>query len=174
MGDDGMGSSTLFRKSSLDSISSPDQLNDYIKVSNPSIWLALAALFLLLASVLVWGFTGRLEASVRSEGVVINGSVLCYVGTDDAKKVSIGQKAALLASGGLKLKGQVSGVGNIPLSAEEITGKLGSDYLTRNFTQGEFAVEIAIKPDNADLQGGTLLNIDIVTDEVRPANFLVR
>ena len=45
-----MSNDTLFRKSSLDSISLPEQLNDYIKVSNTSVWLVLAALFALLAA----------------------------------------------------------------------------------------------------------------------------
>ncbi|MEQ8176169.1 MAG: hypothetical protein ABRQ26_14005 [Syntrophomonadaceae bacterium] len=40
-------SSTLFRKASLDSLTSPEQLNNYIKVSNPSIWIVLSAMFIL-------------------------------------------------------------------------------------------------------------------------------
>ena len=39
----------LFRKSSIDRISSPEQLNDYIRVTNPSIWVILAAIIILLA-----------------------------------------------------------------------------------------------------------------------------
>jgi hypothetical protein len=44
----------IFRKQSIDRISSPEQLNDYIKVSNPSIWIILTAVIVLLAAVLVW------------------------------------------------------------------------------------------------------------------------
>ena len=35
--------SSIFREKSLKRISSPEQLNDYIKVSQPSVWIALAA-----------------------------------------------------------------------------------------------------------------------------------
>lgn len=47
----------IFRKSSLDKISSPEKLNDYIKVSNPSVWIVLAAIAVLLVAVVIWGYT---------------------------------------------------------------------------------------------------------------------
>ena len=43
----------LFRKKSVDRVSSPEQLNDYIRVANPSVWMVLAAVVILLAGVIV-------------------------------------------------------------------------------------------------------------------------
>ena len=40
-------SDQIFRKKSLDRISSPEQLNDYIRVANPGIWMILAAVIIL-------------------------------------------------------------------------------------------------------------------------------
>lgn len=45
----------IFRKKSVDKMSSPEQLNDYIKVTNPGVWMVLAAIAVLLAGVCVWG-----------------------------------------------------------------------------------------------------------------------
>ena len=39
----------IFRKASMEKISSPEQLNDYIRISRPGIWIALAAAFVLLS-----------------------------------------------------------------------------------------------------------------------------
>ena len=39
----------LFRQSSMDRISSPEELNEYLRVVRPSVWLALAAIIMLLA-----------------------------------------------------------------------------------------------------------------------------
>ena len=47
--------SKLFREKSLERIASPEQLNAYIRVSTPSVWLLLAAVVILLAGVCVWG-----------------------------------------------------------------------------------------------------------------------
>ena len=44
----------LFRKKSLDRISSPEQLNDYLRVTNPSVWVVLLAVIILLAGLLIW------------------------------------------------------------------------------------------------------------------------
>ena len=50
----------LFRKKSMDKLSSPDQLTDYIRVANPGVWMILVAIVLLLAGACVWGMYGRL------------------------------------------------------------------------------------------------------------------
>ncbi len=168
-----MSSHTLFRKTSLNSISSPEQLNDYIKVSNPSVWLVLAALFILTAAVFIWGFTGSLPTTVSAKGVVSDGKVLCYIGTEDSGAVRGGQKVSITEGGNMEQNGRVSGVGDIPESAAEITSELNSDYLARELVQGEFAVKIVIAPDASGLADGALLDVRIVTDSVRPVDFLL-
>ena len=44
-------------------VSNPDQLNDYIRVTTPSIWLVLAALALLLIGILIWSIFGTVEGT---------------------------------------------------------------------------------------------------------------
>ena len=59
------GQNNIFRKSSLDRISSPEKLNDYIKVSNPSVWIILGAVAVLLVAVIIWGATYELPEGIR-------------------------------------------------------------------------------------------------------------
>lgn len=61
---------TVFRKKTLDRISSPDQLTDYLKVTNPGIWAVLAAVILLLAGLLAWSMVGTLETKTEVKVVV--------------------------------------------------------------------------------------------------------
>lgn len=167
-------SKSIFRKASLDSISSPEQLNDYIKVSSPSIWMVLAALFILLAAVFVWGFTGSLPTTVHAEGAVFEGSVLCYINMEDADKIGVGQQVVAAGNDGAAFKGSVSGVGPIPLSAEEIASELNSDYLAEALFDGEYAVKVTVALENSELTEGMLLNLSIVTDSIRPIDFLLK
>ena len=44
----------VFRKKSLDRVNSPEQLNEYIRVANPGVWVILAAVIVLLRYVLVY------------------------------------------------------------------------------------------------------------------------
>ena len=57
------GNNSFFRKKSLDRISSPDQLYDYIHVTTPSVWVVLLAVFILLAGMIVWCFAGSIEVT---------------------------------------------------------------------------------------------------------------
>ena len=52
---------SVFREKSLNSISSPERLNEYIRVSTPGVWLILAAITVLLIGILVWGVFGSLK-----------------------------------------------------------------------------------------------------------------
>ncbi len=42
-------------------VSSPDQLTDYLRVTNPGIWVLLACVILLLAGIFAWASIGTLE-----------------------------------------------------------------------------------------------------------------
>ena len=57
---------TVFRKKSLDRVSSPEELNDYIRVTNPSVWIVLIALTLLLAGMLTWSIFGRVTVQTEN------------------------------------------------------------------------------------------------------------
>ena len=53
--------SNLFRDKSMKRISSPDQMDDYIRVTTPSVWIALLALVILLIGILAWTVLGTME-----------------------------------------------------------------------------------------------------------------
>ena len=54
-------SNQLFRKASVDRISSPEELNQYIHVIRPGTWLALGAIVLLLVGVVIWCLCGEID-----------------------------------------------------------------------------------------------------------------
>ena len=63
---------SVFRKKTLDRISSPDQLTDYLRVTNPGIWAVLAAVLLLLGGIFAWAAVGTLETTADA-AVIVNG-----------------------------------------------------------------------------------------------------
>ena len=54
-------SSSIFRQKSVKQLSGPEDLNDYIRVTTPSVWIVLAALAVLLVGLLLWSIFGTLE-----------------------------------------------------------------------------------------------------------------
>jgi len=62
---------SIFRKVSLDRLSSPEQLDQLLQVTDTRGWIALAALGAVLAMALVWGFVGRIPENVTGTGMLI-------------------------------------------------------------------------------------------------------
>ena len=61
---------TVFRQKTIDRISSPEQLTDYLRVTNPGIWVILAAVILLLAGLFAWSAVGTLETTAQATVIV--------------------------------------------------------------------------------------------------------
>lgn len=52
---------SVFRDKAVDQVSSPEQLNDYIRVTSPGVWIVLVAAALLLAASIIWATLGTVE-----------------------------------------------------------------------------------------------------------------
>ena len=60
----------IFRKKTMVRISAPEQLTDYLRVTNPGIWVVLTAVILLLAGLFAWSAVGTLETKAAVRVVV--------------------------------------------------------------------------------------------------------
>ncbi len=61
----------VFRKVSLERLSSPEQLDQLMKVTDTKGWLILLALGVVLVTAVVWGFTGSIPQSVSGTGILV-------------------------------------------------------------------------------------------------------
>ncbi len=82
----------IFRKKSLERIKSPESLNDYVRVSNPGVWLLLAAVIVLLAGACIWGIFGHIETTAEADIHVKNGEAFCYIAEEDMQYVEEGME----------------------------------------------------------------------------------
>ena len=81
----------LFRKESLERVSSPEQLSDYLHVTSPAIWIVLAAVILLLASLFVWSSVTALESYATGRAEVRGGMLtLSFDDAEKAENVQVG------------------------------------------------------------------------------------
>ena len=67
-------------------ITSPEQLNDYLRVTNPKVWLLLFAVVLFVVGLLVWSAAITVESYATGSALARGGEVT--VTFDDAKKAS--------------------------------------------------------------------------------------
>ena len=68
----------IFREKSIDRVTGPESLNDYIRVTSPSVWIALLALVVLLVGLLAWSVFGRIEVK-NADGSIEEGAPITYV-----------------------------------------------------------------------------------------------
>lgn len=74
----------IFRKVSLERLSSPEQLDEILRVTSPKNWLALAALGLLLGSALLWGYRGSVATKATGQGVIVRTGTIKNIVTTGA------------------------------------------------------------------------------------------
>ena len=79
-----------FRQKSMDRISSPEQLQDYMRVTNPGVWMVLAAVIVLLAGIFAATFFGRLESTYTARAKIQDGKAVLLVEGSAAEEVDEG------------------------------------------------------------------------------------
>ena len=95
----------LFRKKSLERVSSPEQLQDYMRVTSPAMWMVLGAVIALLAGLLILASVGRLETRLPAQATVTEGNVSVTVPADKAAGIREGMP--------LRVAGQEVAIGTV-------------------------------------------------------------
>ena len=152
----------LFREKSIDRVSSPEQLNAYIRVANPGVWLVLIAIAVLLVGVCVWGILGRLDTTVNAVAVCENGAVTLYVKDEDGNGVRAGMEVRIGED-----TCSVTAVSPLPINA----GAELSDYARHVGSLAEADWIYAVRTD-ARLPDG-VHSAKIIVESVSPMSFVV-
>jgi HlyD family secretion protein len=89
-------SAPFFRKSALEKLSTPEKLDQLIKVTGTKAWIALTTIIVAIFTALIWSFIGTVKTKLDVVGVVLGGDVHEVVATAQGQlvelKVAIGNK----------------------------------------------------------------------------------
>ena len=154
---------SIFRKKSLERVTSPEQLNDYIRVATPGAWMILLAIVIFLVGMIIWGAVGRLETKVRGAAVISDGSALIYVSEQSAANVKEGQT--------VRANGAEFTVRSISQKPVELDSSADS-YLVHagGFEEDEWVYTLTA--DAPAAEDGTY-QCEVVTDSVSPLSFIM-
>lgn len=157
-----MSGNSIFRKSSLDRVSSPEQLNEYIKISHPSVWLILGAIIILLIGVCVWSVFGTLTSTKRAVMVVHGNKADCYVSVEEAKGIASGME--------VKVDSSVGTITAVAVAPMEITDDFDAYALyLSGLKMGDWVVSMSVDitmPDGAYMAG-------IIKESISPISFVL-
>ena len=125
---------SLFRKESMDSITSPEALSDYLHVTSPTVWLILIAIILLLAGLLIWSSVASIDSFATGTAQVENGSMRIYF---DNEQIARNVKSGMTVVVG-ETEGRVNGIGT------DANGRLFATAPT-SLTDGSYSAKVLFR-----------------------------
>lgn len=196
-----MMENSVFRKKSLKRISSPEQLNDYIRVSNPSVWLVLGALFIMLIAAFIWSVSGNIISKVDATGVFQDidakpgvETVVCFVGVDDSQKIVKNMEVRLYNKykpSNEYIIGKVNKISKVPVKQEDILSDFSNEFIAKSILETGYGVAVLVSleqdPNSSDglkwsnsnhskeslIEKNDLCRVEIITESISPIDFLL-
>lgn len=146
----------LFRKESLEKINSPGQLNRYIRVAEPGVWIVLLSIVLLLAGAVVWSVFGVIETKVPAWVVADENGAVCYVDEQYESRLKPGMLVR-------------TEIGNGSIASEARAEFNPPAGVGRMFTAGVSAAELEL-----DAAFSGMLEADVILEQIPPISFLLQ
>ena len=159
-------------------INSPEQIHDYIRVTNTGIWVILSAIIIFLIGFFVWIFTGSLEISLNS--------LICDDGEKSYSFLTYDKFSRLRVSMPVRISdndmtGTIIKLSRDVMQNEEIINLIGLNNFAKmglNEQEKYFAVEIDVEKkfenSSPDMFAGDVAPVKFIIDTVKPLKFLLR
>lgn len=147
----------------LKKVDSPEQLNQYIRLSNPGVWILLIAIVVLLIGVCAWGFLGKIDTKINTVAISRDYNSYIYIKEADLEKVKTGMSVEIIND---ENKYEIAEIETTP---EKVTDEL-SEYARHlgNFQIGEWVYKCKL---NRNLREGTY-GANIVVERIAPMVFI--
>lgn len=152
----------IYRKESIERMSSPDRLDVYIHVTSPGLWLLFGAIIVLLLSALVWGMFGRITVTVDGLAIVDAGETYLLVPASKADAIEQGMSVRIG-----EVQGEVESLTDIRGIMPEISAKYGGEYAIDNPTMAYQTFRIRI----SNLSDG-MYDASVIIESIRPFSFI--
>lgn len=162
--------SSIFSKKAQDKLRSPDDLDEYVRVTNPNVWVVLAACACLMIGMFAWGVFGTVTTSVGTVGTCVEGHTVCFLPSEDASKVHVGDVANV--AGTLM---EVADISPVPVSPAEAREIVGGDYLASTLVSGDWTYVVSFKTDgDVGFQEEIPLPVNITTERIAPISLVFK
>ena len=188
---------SLFRKSAVDKVRSPEQLGEYMKVAGPGIWVILGGLIAVFAGFFIWGFLGTIPETKVLSGTVLAPAgepmaVHAYVPIEEIKQITEGMNVQISPDYAPKeqfgyIYGTVASIGQKPVNADDLKNELGEDFALLSIPPGnviEVVVSISKRSDSilwstpkgasVDVIVGSTCSLTVITAERKPYELFFR
>lgn len=169
--------SQLFRQESLDQLGAQERESRYVDAMKPVTWILLLAAFLIVASFMVWGFTGWLPVGVTGKGYSVEMNDDCYLFIEPQifinSGIIVGDTVYLTLPDGQNLQGEVTFISDEPKSADEIeqTTTCNPWIISQVLEKSIYCYVIKVEAEKI-MPSNLLLEGTIVVEKVHPIQYL--
>ena len=141
----------------------PEQLNQYIRLSNPGVWILLLAIVVLLVGVCIWGYFGKIDTKIKTVVISDNYTSYLYVKEEDMAKIKNGMQVEL------NNNENVFEIADIEETPEKVTDDM-DEYARHlgNFQVGEWVYKCRL---NKNVKEGTY-SANIIIESIAPMTFI--
>ena len=80
-------------KKALNRLQSPDDLDQYLRMTSPGLWISVVACVAILLGIAAWAVFGSVSDHITMTGVAIEGGIACIVDSDNALRIKEGDFA---------------------------------------------------------------------------------
>ncbi len=151
----------LFRKKTLERVSAPDQLNDYIRVSNPALWSVLAGILLLLIGLLIWGITGRLNTVMTAAAIAEDGTLTMLIPEAEGENIRSGME--------VHVEGQTLTIAEVSARPVQLTSKTDAYAMhIGGLNEGDWVYMVSMPAELAD----GIYQTSVTIESVSPISFI--
>lgn len=179
---------------------SSDQLDEYIRVYNPNVRLMFFSMMIIVAAILIWGYSETIPSCTKLQGIVVGrNTVVCFIAADEKETFAAGMKASVVLADNKKkfsllevinnsfsktdphavlktFMGTVTKIGSQPIDKKNLSKSLNfgkTQYYSFLPSGDALQVEITFKNDDAKLIADTC-SVSVFNSEIKPIDIMFK
>ena len=165
----------IFSDKAMKKLKTSDDLEQYVQLTTPGVWIALAASAALLIGLIVWAFFGTAATTVETRAAIVDGKMQCFLPADEYQLVRVGDTAYID-----HMPWTVSECSSVPLSRDMAYGIIESDFLYYELINSNKSYRVTLEPVQSDPASGqgsgagqATVDVVIHTRSVHPIDLIL-
>jgi hypothetical protein len=166
----------IFSEKAMNKLKTADDLEQYVQITNPRVWIIMAACAALLTGLLVWAFFGTAATTVEARAAMLEEKMQCFLPSEEYQLVRVGDPAYIN-----HMPWTVSECSGVPLSRDAAYGIVGSDFLYYELIKANKSYQVTLEPVQSGYVSGTgcgsgpaTVDVVIHTRSVHPIDLILK
>ena len=165
----------IFSDKAMQKLKTTDDLEQYVQITTPGVWIVLGAAASLLIGLIIWAFWGTAATTVETRAAMLDGKMCCFLPADEYQLVRVGDPVYIDHAPWV-----VTECSSVPLTRDMAYGIIKSDFLYHELINSSKSYQITLEPSRSTPafgrgHGSSLSTVDAVihTRSVHPIDLIL-